>query len=73
MQVIEGGFGKKACEDLAKNLRALAEAVDRGEVVNLVMVFVEDGEYQTHLSASIQDSIVMASLLHRVAVDKLFK
>jgi hypothetical protein len=73
MKLIEGQFGKRACNDLSKNLRAVAEAVDRGEIVDLVMTFVEDGNYQFLFATSPGESVVMTAVLHRAAVDKMFK
>lgn len=69
MKVIDGGFGRKAPDNLAQDLRALADAVDRGEVVELVAAYVRQDEHEMLYAASLAQSVFLATLLHRRAVD----
>lgn len=55
--------GKKAPSDLAKQLRELADAVDRDELTGMVGAYIINGEYQMLYGASLVDSLVLASLL----------
>lgn len=71
MKVIEGGFGKKACTNLSSDLREMADAVDRGEIFDFVSAFIRAEEFQFMCSASPMQSIVLASLLQRVSVDRM--
>lgn len=69
MKVIEGLFGRQACTNLAADLRELAEAVDRGEIVDLVAAYVRQDEHETLCAASLSQSIFLATLLQRRAID----
>jgi len=69
MKVIEGGFGRKACVNLASDLREVADAVERGEIVDFVAAYVQGGEYEMLYAASLSDSVFLSTLLHRRAVD----
>lgn len=62
-------FGPKACANLASDLRTMADAVDRGEIVDLVAAWEQGGQYQIIRSASLINSLTMATLLHRKSVD----
>lgn len=72
MNVVEGKFGKQACGDLSAQLRAMADAVDRGEIVDFVAAYTERGEYETFYASALDQSLVLASLLHRRCVDRFF-
>lgn len=61
--------GPKAAEDLSKNLRVLADEVDNGLVVKLILACVSKGEYEIMVSAPLTDSLVLASLLHKHILD----
>ena len=62
--------GPRAASDLSPRLRELADAVDRGEIVELVLGCVRGGEYELMFSAPLTGGLILASLLHRRAVDK---
>lgn len=63
-------FGRRAPDDLPAILRDLADAAERGEVKGMVMAAIKDGEYDIGFSASLEDSLVLATLLHTRAVDR---
>lgn len=71
-KLIQGAFGKRACSNLATDLRALADAVDRGEVIDFVAAYVENEEFQILFAASQAQSVFLSTLLHRRAVDNCF-
>ena len=62
--------GPKAPADLSQKLREYADAVDRGEIVDFVGAYVQDGEYRFMYGASIKDCLVMATLLHANCVQR---
>lgn len=62
--VIEAKFGKQPCTDLSKQLRELADAVDRGEITDLVCSCVENGGYTFLTGASLESCLVLSTLLH---------
>lgn len=62
-------FGPRACGNLASDLRAMADAVDAGEIIDLVAAWEQGGQYQIIRSASLINSLTMATLLHRKSVD----
>jgi hypothetical protein len=70
MKVIEGGFGRQPCANLAADLREMADAVERGELVDLVACYTQNGEYQTLYAASLESSVFLATLLHRRSIDR---
>jgi len=70
LKVVPASFGPKACDNLASDLRAMADAVDRGEIVELVAAWTQGGQYQILHSASLIDALTLSTLLHRKAVDK---
>jgi hypothetical protein len=72
MRVIEGAFGKTAPAGLAEELRRLADAVDQGEVVEFVGCWIENDQFVTNRSASLEKQIVLSTLLQRQTVDGLF-
>lgn len=72
LKVVEGRFGKQACSDLARQLRDMADAVERGEIVDFVASYIQRGEYQTFYAAALDQSLVLASLLLRRCVDRFF-
>ena len=64
--VIKGVFTRKAPDDLAEKLRAIADAVDTGEVVDFVAAYVSTTEsmYRFVLADPAHDCVVLSSLLH---------
>lgn len=71
MKIIEAKFGKKAMDGLADDLRKLAAAVDRGEIVDLVSCFIENGEFCYLWGASLYDSSILSDLLHAQAISRM--
>jgi hypothetical protein len=63
-------FGKRAPDDLPGILREMADAAERGEITAMVMASVRNDVYEISMSASLQESLVLATLLHTRAVDK---
>lgn len=71
-KIVAVQFGPRAPDDLPGILRELADAAERGEVTGMVFAYVRDDLYQTGLSASPQQALVMSTILHERAVEKLF-
>lgn len=71
MEVIEGSFGKKAPANLAADLRAIADAVDRGEILDLVAVYVHQDQYQFLYGTNIAYAVTLTSLLQQQAVNRM--
>lgn len=63
-------FARQPAENLARDLRAMADAVDRGEILDVVAAWSDQGEYQLMSSASLVNSLTLATLLHRRTVDR---
>ena len=62
MKVVTAQFGAKAPSGSSDELRALADAIDRGEVTKVVCA--ADGvEYQFIYGASLQDCVALSTLL----------
>lgn len=68
--LIQVQFGRRAPDDLPGILRELADAAERGEVTAMVMASVRNGSYEIGMSASLEQSLVLATLLHTRTVDK---
>lgn len=71
MNIVALNAGPKAADDLAQRLRALADAVDRGEVIDLIAAYTDVGVYAFLYSASLNDSIVMSSMLQANCLDRM--
>lgn len=72
-ELIAAQFGPRAPDDLPAILRELADAAERGEIKGMVYAYLRDDFYQTGLSASPQQALVMSTILHRRTVEKLFE
>lgn len=64
-------FGRRPPTDLAAQLRALADAVDAGEVLDCAAVFVRKGEYDYLWAASLEASVTLATLLQWRALRRM--
>ena len=75
LNVIEGGFGKTAAQDsdLSKCLREVADAVDRGEVTELIMAFVKGDNYVFAYNAPLAGAVVLASMMQANCLDRMKK
>ncbi len=71
--LIQVQFGPRAPDDLPGILRELADAAERGEVKGMVYAYLRDDFYQTGVSASPQQGLLMSTLLHKRTVDNLFE
>lgn len=71
MKVVDVQFGKRAPDGLADDLRKMADAVDRGEIKELVACFIEGGEYNYVWAASLAESTLLADLLHAQAIHRM--
>jgi hypothetical protein len=71
--ISEVKFGRRAASDLSKELRELADAVDRGEITSLVAAFVENEGYSFMFSASLSDAIVLTTLLQNRNVERMIR
>lgn len=70
MTIIEAKFGKRAPDDLANILRSMADDVDAGRITSAVFAFTKIGHYELNFSASLEDSLVLSTLLHDSAIQK---
>jgi hypothetical protein len=71
MKVIDGGFGKQAPDDLADELRQLADAVDRGDISGMIMAYVYKGDYSFAFGTSKAESILLAALMQQQSIDRM--
>ena len=62
--------GPKPPSDLSQRLREYADAVDRGEIVDFVASYVQNGEYRFMYGASLRECLVMATLLQANCVER---
>jgi hypothetical protein len=59
----------KLPDDTGKQLRALADRCDRGEVDSLVIALAA-GDYEFLLPSSLSDSLVLSALLQERCIDR---
>jgi len=71
MRVIEGGFGNKAPSDLSKVLRDMADAVDRGEITDLIAAYIEEDEYLFTYATSMKTAVVLAAMLQDQSLQRM--
>lgn len=62
---------KKAPSDLSAELRALADAVDRGEILDMIGAYTQNGSYCFLYGASLIDGIVMSSMLQANCLNRM--
>lgn len=72
MEVINGNFGKRPCEDLLQRVDEIRQAVIDGRITDFVCAYEIDGEYETVSGASLRDSLVLATLL-KIRVEDNFR
>lgn len=70
-EITQVKFGKQPTPGLAEDLRRMADAVDRGEVTDVVMCFIEGGCYCYLWAASRFDSAGMTAMAHQQALDRM--
>lgn len=61
---------KKIDAELSRTLREIADAVDRGEVVEMVASYIHENEYKFVYGASLADCLVLVSLLQHRCVQR---
>lgn len=71
MKLIDVKFGKQAPDGLASDLRELADAVDRGELNELIGCYILDGEFNYLWAASLGQSVLLSDLLHAQAISRM--
>lgn len=73
MKVIEGGFKPTINADIVAELRRVADRIERGEIDTVVLVYLADDHYEVSQSCSPRDGVVMATMLHRAAANRLYE
>lgn len=71
LTVVEGRFGPRAPADLPEVLRTLANLAESGEITSLICSCVSNGDYELHFSASPAEGLILSSLLHARAVERM--
>ena len=71
MEVIDGGFGKHAPDDLADELRELADAVDSGDISGMIIAYVRKGEYLFTFATSLSEAVLLAALMQQQSIDRM--
>lgn len=62
--------GPRAPADLPEKLRALADAVERGECTAAVAASVKGGSFEFIYGASIRDSLELATILQARCIER---
>lgn len=62
--------GPKAPPDLSREVREIADAIDRGEVTALVAALVRGSEFSFVHGASIRDCLELATLLQARCIER---
>lgn len=73
MNIVPLNAGPKPPSDLSTTLRLLADAVDRGQVTQVVCAYVDGDERKFVYGASIVESLVLARLLDELCVERFKK
>lgn len=58
-------------KQLAADLRKLADAAERGEIVDFTAAYVQSNEYCFLFAASQADCLTLTTLAHHTAVDNM--
>jgi hypothetical protein len=74
MEVIEGKFGQQpkpggVKPEAAKELRAIADRIERGELESLLVTYCDGSQYRMYSPNSNVDTLTLASLAQSSAVD----
>lgn len=62
--------GPRCAPDLPGILRDLADSIERGDVTGMVFAYIDRGDYITSNSASLSESLVLATLLQAAMLEK---
>lgn len=71
MNVIEGGFGRQAPDDLSQRLREMADEVDNGDISGMVVAYIYKENYSFVFGTSMSESILLAALLQQQSLDRM--
>lgn len=63
--------GPKAAADLSASLRGLADAVDRGEIIDLIGAYVKDGNYCFLYSSPLTEGLILSTLLQSNCIQRM--
>lgn len=69
--VIKGGKAERSPDDLSTQLRELADAVDRGEVHELIATYTRQDQYMSLIACSEESGVAMSAIQSANAVDRL--
>lgn len=70
MEIVKPAFGPQAPKDLSQKLRAIADAVDRGEIVDFVGAYIEGGNYCFLYGSSLQTELILSTLVHANCIQR---
>ncbi len=62
---------KRPPSDLAGHLRAMADAVEAGQITDAVIAYVWEGNYSFTYGASKAECIVMSAMLQQNCIDRM--
>lgn len=62
---------KKPPSDLAEHLRAMADKADAGELTEVAIGYVLNGNYEFTYGASLSQCVLLSALLHRNCIDRM--
>jgi hypothetical protein len=71
--VVQADFGPRVAPDLPGILRDLADAAERGDVTAIVFGYIDQGQYITRQSASLQNALVLSTLLQNRCINAFYK
>jgi hypothetical protein len=62
---------KKAPSDTAELLREMADKAERGELTDIVTAYVDTGNYVFTYGASLNDCLILSTMLQQNCIDRL--
>lgn len=57
--------------DLPKLLRDMASRIEQGSITQMIIVYVEDDNYAFAWPSGLRDSLVLATLMHHEAINRM--
>jgi hypothetical protein len=73
MEIVSLNAGPKPPVNLAKDLRACADAVDRGEIVDFIGAYIQAGNYCFLYGSTLVDGLVLSTMLQDNCVQRMRK
>lgn len=73
LTVIHGSFGSNMAPDIAGELRALADAIDKGEITAFCAAYATKEGYEVIKPSSTHETVFLATLLHSSAVKDMYR